>query len=254
MTGIETFMILFAMAMLMEIIDSGIGMMYGTILSPVLIILGYSPFLVVPSILLSQACGGFTATYFHNHYGNAEFNIKKKDFKIAALIFSLGLVAVIGGAFIGSIMSKTFMKVYIGILCIVMGGLVVSKVQFAFSWMKISVISLLSAFNKALSGGGFGPIIATGQIASGVDSKRAIGITDFAEAPICLASFISWMAFNGFETLSAFFLVPLCLGAIFGGSIGPRVLYYVKDKKVLTICIGVLSIASGLWMLWRVLL
>ena len=37
-----------------EFIDSGLGMMYGTILSPLLILIGYSPEVVIPSILFSQ--------------------------------------------------------------------------------------------------------------------------------------------------------------------------------------------------------
>ena len=57
----------------MESIDSGIGMMYGTLLSPLLIIIGFSPTVVVPSILLSQAVGGFAATFHHNKFKNASF-------------------------------------------------------------------------------------------------------------------------------------------------------------------------------------
>ena len=49
-----------------EFIDASIGMMYGTILTPVLLILGYSVIDIVPAILLSQAIGGFIASIRHN--------------------------------------------------------------------------------------------------------------------------------------------------------------------------------------------
>jgi len=55
------------------LIDSSLGMMYGTLLSPVLIIMGYDARVVVPSILLSQAVGGLMGTIRHNGYGHADF-------------------------------------------------------------------------------------------------------------------------------------------------------------------------------------
>ncbi|MCK4232918.1 hypothetical protein KAX75_00695, partial [candidate division WOR-3 bacterium] len=60
------FIFIAALAFCCEYIDSSLGMGYGTILSPVLIIMGFDPLIVVPSILLSQAVGGFTASIFHH--------------------------------------------------------------------------------------------------------------------------------------------------------------------------------------------
>ncbi|HHR85253.1 MAG TPA: sulfite exporter TauE/SafE family protein, partial [Candidatus Acetothermia bacterium] len=49
-----------------ELLDSSLGMLYGTILSPVLIIAGYDPLVVVPSILITQALSGFVAAIGHH--------------------------------------------------------------------------------------------------------------------------------------------------------------------------------------------
>ena len=63
---------------------------------------------------------------------------------------------------------------------------------------KIYVLGFISAFNKALSGGGFGPLVAGGQLVfKDRSEKGAIGSTDFAEAPICLLSFCLWLMING---------------------------------------------------------
>ncbi len=43
--------------------DSFLGMMYGTVLSPLLILAGYNAKTVVPAILISQAAGGFVASW-----------------------------------------------------------------------------------------------------------------------------------------------------------------------------------------------
>lgn len=238
-------LIVILIALIMETIDSGIGMMYGTLLSPVLIISGFSPKVVVPSLLLSQAIGGFFATYHHHKYGNAEFSWKSRDLKIAAFIFGIGIISVILGAYIGLKLPKVYLQWYIGILCIIMGIVVLAKRKFNFSWKKIGIIGALSAFNKSISGGGYGPIVASGNIASGLKAKKSIGITDFAEAPICLTAFIAWIALNHWKIPSTELLIPLCIGAGIGGLIGPFLLSRSKSHLLIARIVAIFTIASG---------
>ena len=245
----EIIILLIAGAIICEFIDSYLGMMYGTILSPVLLIAGFSPLIVVPSVLLSQAAGGFIASFRHHKFKNASFKLKSRDFKIASVIIGLGIIAVIFGAFVGVNIPKLWLKTYIGILCIVMGGIVLRNKAFKFSWNKIAGIGIISSFNKALSGGGFGPIVASGQIISGRDGKKAIGTTDFAEAPICLLAFMSWMLIKELPELNL--LLPLTIGAIIGGFFGPLALSKFKSKTRLKLTIGALVIILGCWTLLK---
>jgi len=238
----------------METIDSSLGMMYGTILSPVLILAYFDPKDVVPAILLSQAIGGFLATYHHHKFGNAEFSLKSNDLRIAILIVVLGTIAVGIGAYVGNIIPVIYLKSYIAVLCLLMGTIVLLKRKFRFSWIKISIMSIVSSFNKALSGGGFGPIVATGNIASGVEAKKAIGITDFAEAPICIIAFGLWFWFSGFNLPPFNLLVPLCIGSAIGGLIGPFILFKAKSKKMLTIVVGIMAIISGLFIILKIIM
>ncbi|MDY6787641.1 MAG: hypothetical protein SVK54_05905 [candidate division WOR-3 bacterium] len=53
------------LAFICEFIDSSVSMGYGTILSPVLIILGFNPLVAIPAVLLSGNRGG-TASVFHH--------------------------------------------------------------------------------------------------------------------------------------------------------------------------------------------
>ena len=69
----------------MEIIDSSIGMMYGTLLGPILLGCGFGPHLVVPGILLSQALGGIGGTVSHQWFKNADFKGMTKDTKVIVL-------------------------------------------------------------------------------------------------------------------------------------------------------------------------
>jgi len=240
------FLIIILAALIMEIIDSGIGMMYGTLLTPVLILVGYDAKLVVPCVLLSQAIGGFAATYHHHKYKNAEFNWKSEDLKIAAFIFGIGIISVIVGAFIGVKLPKVYLQWYIGILCMVMGSIVLLRKKFNFSWKKIGFIGVLSAFNKSISGGGYGPVVASGNIAAGLKPKKSIGITDFAEAPICFAAFIAWVAFKNWKIPSYDLLIPLSIGAFAGGLIGPILLSKSNSHLLIAKLVAILAIVSGI--------
>ncbi len=229
---------------IMESIDSGIGMMYGTLLSPLLIIIGFNPLVVVPSILLSQAIGGFAATFHHHKFKNASFGRGTLDTKITTLVIGLGIFALLLGVYVGGYIPAFWLKFYIGLLCIIMGALIMIKRTFKFSWLKIAGLGIISSFNKSFTGGGFGPIMASGQIASGVEEKRAIGITDFAEAPICVMSFTGWILINGFNDYSI--MVPMCVGAFIGGLTGPYLLSRVENKKAVKTAVGILAIVSGI--------
>jgi len=80
--------------------------------------------MVVPSILLSQAAGGFIASVRHHKLKNAHLGFKSEDFRIASIIVGLGILAVVFGVFIGTNVPKLWLKTYIGLLCIIMGAIV----------------------------------------------------------------------------------------------------------------------------------
>ena len=91
-----------------EYIDSSLGMGYGTILSPILIILGFNPIVAVPAVLLSQACGGFAASVFHHQLKNVSFHPDLKYFKIVFIISGFGIFATIIAALIAINIPKVF--------------------------------------------------------------------------------------------------------------------------------------------------
>lgn len=258
-------------ALICEFIDSSLGMMYGTILSPVLIIAGFNPLLVVPAILFSQAIGGFTASIIHHRKKNVDFSLKStnaeyirerlsvlgyreafsrgttKDFKVALCITSLGIIATIISVLIAINIPKVALKTYIGILVLVMGIILLSRANFKFSWKKITGIGIISAFNKGLSGGGFGPLVTSGQVISGRDGKPSIGATTLAEAPICITGFLAYFLTKGI--LDWNFILLLSGGAICGAMIGPLFTAKFKSEKKLKITLGFLTLSLGIWTL-----
>lgn len=234
----------------MEIVDSSLGMMYGTLLSPILVATGFEPLIVVPAIVISQAIGGLSGTVSHHKLKNADFNGFTKDTKITLAMVIPGLVVVIIGVFAAANLPKGFVEIYIGILVVVMSVLCLSPLRYKFAWWKQYVIGVLAAFNKALSGGGFGPVTSTGGIIGGLEPKVSIATTTFAEVGICFASFVAYLFFVG--ELEMVLIGSLCTGAFIGGLIGPYISSRISHGK-LRICVGILGVASGIWLLLEVL-
>ena len=246
----ELILFLIVLALIMETIDSSLGMMYGTLLSPLLVGFGFSPLLVVPAILISQAIGGISGTYAHHKFENANFNGLTKDTKIMLAMVIPGLFVVIFGVFAAVNLPVFWIKLYIAILVIIMSLFCLSPIRYNFAWWKHYAVGILAAFNKALSGGGFGPVTSTGGILGGLESKVSIATTTFAEVGICLMSFICYLLFIGNVDMS--FVLSLCVGAMIGGFIGP----YINSKfshHILRIFISIFGIGSGIWRLLKIL-
>ncbi len=187
------FLMLLGFAFICEYCDSSMGMGYGTILTPALILIGLSPTVVVPAVLLSQAFGGLTASLLHHELKNVSFTPESKDFKLVLIISGFGILATVFAAIIALNIPQAFLKTYIGSLVLVTGLVLLRNRAFTFSWKKMIAVGIISAFNKGISGGGFGPIVTGGQILSGQDHKAAVGVTTLAQAPICICGFFTYL-------------------------------------------------------------
>jgi len=265
--GWEEILLIVLAAFVCELIDSSLGMLYGTILTPVLIIAGYDPLIVVPSILLSQAFGSLIASFMHQRLKNAEFGIKEKkaapknadefedrlrnnltqDLKVVLIIAGTGVIATAIAATAAIHISKEILKTYIGILVLAMGIILLIKTRYRFSYKKVLCVGLISAFNKGMSGGGFGPIVTSGQIISGRSAKKSIAATALSEAPICIAGFLTYWIINGMQTWD----LVLCLtaGSIVGALIGPLITARIRSDRTLILILGIIVTLLGIWTL-----
>lgn len=265
---IAEILFIFLAAFVMEIVDSGLGMGYGTVLTPLLLLLAFDPLMIVPAVLLSQALGGLVSSIFHHRRKNVDFKprctsirfiIKKirelgfresfrkgfpRDFKVFILITVLGVFATILAVFIAFNISKVILKTYIGLLVFSIGIIMVSNRNFIFSWKKVLGVGVFASFNKGISGGGFGPVTTGGQIISGQGHRSAIGCTTFSEVPICLAGFLTYLILNGIQY--SFVFIPLTIGAILAAPIGPRITEKASNKNLKNI-IGISIIILGAW-------
>ena len=253
------------MAFVAEYFDSTLGMGYGTSLTPILLLLGYQPMQIVPCILLSELFTGIFAGLIHNKMGNVNLlpqrrlNVKNsqvnfisnlKSFlphhlKISLLIAACSIIGTVGAVLIAVSLPKFYVKLYIGLLIFTMGILILitNKKVYKFSWKKIVGLSVVASFNKGMSGGGYGPVVTSGQLLSGVNGKNAIGITSFAEGLTCLVGLIMYLSMN--QTID-WTLAPFL---VFGGMLSvPLAGITVKKMKTekLRFIIAIVTIGLGL--------
>ncbi|RJS87198.1 sulfite exporter TauE/SafE family protein [Candidatus Bathyarchaeota archaeon] len=268
--GVEMFLTmlyLLFIAFFCGLVDSSMGMCYGTILSPTLLLMGYSPIVVVPSILFSQALSGVLAAGIHHYLGNVDFRLKSidgrpnelgyieafrrlsMDLKVTLCITLLGMMATIIAALTAIALPRMILKTYIGILVIIMGVLLLLDKHLKFSLNKMIIVGVLSAFNKGLSGGGFGPIVTSGQIISGREYRRSIATTILSKALICIVGFLTYLL--RFSYLKWSLIFPLSIGAILGSIIGPHITRRIKFRGKGRLILSFLIMALGSWTLLR---
>ncbi len=258
---------IFFISLLAEYMDATIGMGYGTTLTPILLLIGFSPLQVVPAILLSQFISGIFAASLHQGAGNVSFDFNNDaENKIVRKFGKLGYIpkstaskvvmvlvmSSIVGVFVAVLIALTlpvfYLKLYIGILVVVMGVVIIikHKAQNEFSWKKIMGLGILASFNKGISGGGYGPLIVSGQILSGVNTKNSIGITALAEGVTCFIGVITYFIVGtDIDWLLAPYLVMGSLISV------PLSVYTVKKMPIrqFTLIIGVATTLLGIFSL-----
>lgn len=160
-----------------------------------------------------------------------------------------GIAAAIIAAVLAISIPKPALEIYIGLLVLVLGAFLLSRIRFRFSWKKISVVSVIGSFNKGFTGGGFSPVVASGQIIAGRSPKRAIGSTVFAKVPISVAAFLAYVFMKGVPEWT--FFLPLSIGTMVAapfGALTTHMLPHAKLKRGL----GISVLLLGIWMLVKV--
>jgi len=238
-------LVIILLAFVCEFVDSSLGMGYGTTLTPLLLIMGYQPLEIVPAILLSELISGLSAAFFHHRFKNSNFKLGGRDLRIALVMAACSIVGTLAAVILALHLSAFHVKLYIGLVVLGMGIIILSTLNraYRFSWKKISSLGLLAAFNKGISGGGYGPVVTSGQILSGVKSKAAIGITSLAEGLTCLVGVLAYVLVSGRQV--QWRLAPsLVLGAIMSV---PLAAYTVKrfSSSRLKLIVGIATLLLG---------
>ena len=255
-------------ALLCQYLDASIGMGYGTTLTPLLLMIGFVAIEVVPAVLLGQLAGGIVGSVAHHKVGNIHLDFRRDeelirrrlrglgylprsfDSKVILVLAGCGVVGALIGVFTAVNISELALMTYIGALVMAIGLLVLARGnrRSTFSWRGLAGIGVISAVNKGITGGGYGPLVTGGQIVSGRGTRSSVGSTTAAEVVVCLVGFIAYMVLRGNIdwSLAAAFSVGSVVAAPFAA-------LTVKKLKanVLVYIIGIATVLLGLSTLVR---
>ena len=243
--GIQIFLLISLLAFICELIDSSLGMGYGTTLTPVLLIFGFNPLTIVPSILLSELITGITAGLAHHKAGNVCFKRGSVHLNICVVLALCSIIGASIAVFLAINIPSIWLKTYIGLIVLGMGILIILTInkEYKFSWKKITGLGLIAAFNKGMSGGGYGPVVTGGQILSGVKGNNAVGITSMAEGLTCVVGVIVFILSP--ELVNWLLAPSLIIGALLSVPFS-TIIVKKLPTKALKISIGLITLILGI--------
>lgn len=244
------FLLLFFSALLCEFVDSSLGMGYGTTLAPILLLAGFDPIEIVPAVLLSELATGALAALFHQRDGNVDFLRDRAARQTVLTLGTLSALGAIAAVFVALSIPQVWVTLIIGIVVLSVGITIIVSAgrTFAYRTRNIVVLGTIAAFNKGLSGGGYGPLVTAGQIVSGVGAKQAIAISSLTEAITCFIGLMTYLVLS--ETISFVVAVPLTLGAMCSVPLATLTVRSLPERAmrysvgIMTVVLGALSLVK----------
>jgi len=216
-----------ALCAFLEWMDSAGGMGYGTILTPVMFLLGFDPRQVVPQIMITEMVTGLMSGFVHGDFQNVEWKIRpmNETTKLVTMVSITGIIATmvsISAVYAIFTVHKFWIKFYVAVLLLLMGGtsLFTAIGHFSYKPKLMWMFAFVGGFNKGVGGGGYGPVITIGGLLSGVPVKSMVAITSLAEGVTCLGGVIMWffIGFTGVEVdymLLPSFVIGTIVAALF---------------------------------------
>jgi uncharacterized membrane protein YfcA len=256
----ELIILIILIAFIFELMDSIAGMGFGTALTPLLLLLGYTPLQIVPTLLISEALTGAIDAFFDHEFKNVQFSFHplNEASKLAILIASFGCLAIFLSIFLGyyAIRFPEFLiKFYVAILVLFMGTFGVFRI-FLKSYSKdtsnLKVIVLFSAiagFNKGIGGGGYGPVVMMGQLLSGVYEKSATAIVSLAESIVSFVGILTFIFINAIGVEIDLILLPSIFTGGFIAAILAPYLTRVFPNEIWRYLIPIYAIGIGIYLI-----
>ncbi len=176
-------------------VDASLGMGYGTSLTALLVMMGFSVREVVIAVLVQQLIAGGLAAIMHHALGNADLRPGHFHFKLAMVLGSVAIVGSFAAASLAVSLPEGTLGSALGAVILAMGLIIfiARRIQMRFSWWRAGVLGLVAGANKGFMGGGYGPLIVAGQVISGDTMRHAVAVTAASEALSCVGGVAGYL-------------------------------------------------------------
>ncbi len=244
-------LLLVGLAFAAGFLDTVLGMGYGTVLGPLLLVAGYRLPEVVPALLVSQVIAGLVGARFHHAHGNASFRHDSEHLRVAAVLVAAGLLGGLLGPWAARSLGEGPVRAYMAFMIVTLGlWLLTGRTASGCSWGRLVTLGALASVNKGLTGGGYGPLIAGGQMVAGLDPRAAVAITNLAEAVVSLAAVAGYAWWFSGAWRWELVLAVTC-GAVLAAPLGTRAVLGLDAVRLrglvggATVCLGLLALVAG---------
>jgi len=248
----QVLLAVFLAALVCEYIDSSLGMGYGTTLTPLLLLAGFEPLQIVPAVLFSELLSGLTAGALHHRDGNVDLLRDRHARRTVLLLTVLSAAGAIAAVTLAVSIPKFWFSLAIVTIVLAMGVIVLATRtrRIPYRAGNVVAVGLVAAFNKGLSGGGYGPLVTAGQVVSGLPAKHAVAITSVAEAFTCLVGLGAYLVLTG--GLDWTLATPLAAGALLSVPVATITVKRMPEAAVRA-AIGIVTLSLGLLSLAKLL-
>lgn len=242
----------FLAALACEYMDSSLGMGYGTTLTPLLLLAGFEPLAIVPAVLVSELLSGAAAGLMHQRDGNVDFLADARARRTALQLGALSAVGTLVAVWVAVSVSRFWLGLGITAIILAMAVLILVTRRRRIRYRARGIVALgaVAAFNKGLSGGGYGPLVTSGQVISGLPAKHAVAITSVAESLTCAIGVAGYLIAG--KSIDLTLTVPLALGALLSVPMATVTVRRMKESDLRGL-VGTATLILGLVALGKLL-
>ena len=248
------------LAAFFEFMDASAGMGFGTALTPLLLVLGFDPKQIVPVVMIQQAAAGLVGAFLHREFENVEWKFKPMSatIKLALIIVISGVifnVLAIVGIYKVFQVDKIWIKLYVAILLLMMGGvsLFQTKKDRPYKPSKMVLWASLAGFNKGVGGGGYGPVVTIGGLLAGVPVKSMLAVTAISEGSVSLVALIVWICMLASGVTIDYLLLPSFMLATMFSAVAAPYMTRVFPEKAWKIVVPAYCLCLTAYAFWKII-
>ncbi len=232
-----------------------LGLGFGAILVPALLLLAIEPRVAVASSLMSQVLVMPLGSASHASFGHVRV-------RIVAPLLATGVLGAFAGAQFAISIPALQLTLLIAATTILMGILVLTRPALEtqaepsengfLGWAGLLGIGLLAGFAASAFGTGWGPVGVSLLLLVGTAPRLAVGASVTARAPIALSATAAYLLLAGPQQVVApAVLLPIIAGGIVGVLLGSVVARRLGDSR-LRYVIGIAIVVLGLLVFLKV--
>lgn len=233
-----------------QLIDGSLGMAYGVSANSFLLSFGLPPAAASASVHASEVVTTFVSGLSHLKLGNI-------DKRMVLSLLIPGMIGGATGAYVLISVDGDLIKPYIAIYLLIMGIRILFK---AFSISEESDkqpktgllvgLGLLGGSCDAIGGGGWGPVVTSTLISTGLSPRKTIGSVNFSEFFVTLVESIVFIATIGLTNWKI--ILGLIIGGIPAAPLGAFLTRRLPAKTIMIIvgCLIVFLQVRTLYSIW----